>query len=281
MKNKIIIFIFVLLNIFYFSQANAQETGEVNTSQLLKEIDTIISNNLNDKMDIAITNAIQIIKNNPNSLEAFYTLTLLREINLSAKVTNVFKELKDKYYPSINDLNTDFPEKIILAFLIGCGIESQNFDEQVSNFKQIIDILKNNKDSCQNINNKSLISILLFLDKEHSQQYMDDFLTNFPDHPAVPLVTLDKISLKYIDGSALDCIEEIKLWKEKYGEKISPLGWTLNVEAYSLITSCYISVKDFDSARKYYDLINKEAPLYYGPNSIISKILSNKNDKKH
>ena len=57
-------------------------------------------------------------------------------------------------------------------------------------------------------------------------------------------------------------------WIPKYKDCLTPFGWLAIMHAYHTMIVCYVKMNDFENAKKYYDIIEKEAPNYPDLNTI-------------
>lgn len=259
-------YIFVIIIILSSAvPAHSQATYEVEINQIFKDYSTIILNNASDKYDVAIDYAVEIIKQSTTSLTTYYTLSLAKNIDMqNSKVKNKFAELKEKYFSTLDDFNSDQAEKLIVIFFIGMGIESNSDEEQIAAQKFAVEKLVQIKNTCQNNDYTSLAIMLLFLDKNKGLEYMKYFKEKFPAHSFIPLIDLDMIAENFEKKDYQKCIDDAKAWELKYKNIVSPYGWHITIECYNFITLCYVSLKDYENAKKYYELIKSEAPGYYG-----------------
>jgi len=267
----ILVVVLILLNTM---PVYAQSTYEIEINNIFKDINTIILNNITDNYDKIIDYSVAIIKQRPASLETYYTLSLLKNIDIkNVKVKTKFVEFKEKYFSNIDNFDSEQAEKLILIFFIGMGIEANNVDEQIAAQKFAVEKLIQIKETCLNNSYAALATMLLFLDKDNGLGYMKQFKEKYSNHAFIPLIDLDIISESYGTKEYKKCIDDAKEWEIKYKKIISPYGWHLTMESYNIIILCYVSLKDYENAKKYYELIKVEAPKYHNLNGL-EKIIS-------
>lgn len=260
MKEKIILILFFIL--ILTGHANAQETSEVSTSALIKDVFSITAGADSEKMDVAVDYSIEILKRNPWSIEAHNTITMLRLFNITKKVEKKYYQLKEKYFSTIDDLSTDTAEKLMLLSLWGSAIDVSSPEEAKNNLNRIIEILKKNKEIISDKKCSSLIIIMLLYDRENMLSYLNEFLEKYPDHPAIPIVELNKLTILNRKNPK-KCIEEIENWQKKYANIISPLGWKLNVSGYTALLDCYFELNDMENLKKYVEILNDISPNFF------------------
>lgn len=255
-------FSILLINI---TPAIAQTSSEIEINTMFKEINDIVFNMKSDKYDLTIDYSIEILKYRPASLETYFTLSLIKNIDpQNNNVKKKFSALKDKYFADLEDFSSHQSEKIILIFLIGLGIESTTYSENLSAQKFALEKFIQMNHTCSNDNYAALALMMLFLDKNQGLEYMKNFKDKYPKHSFLPLIELDLIAENFNKKDYQKCIEEAKTWEQKYKNISSPYGWPLTIECYNLIILCYVSLKDHENAKKYFEIIKKEAPQYNG-----------------
>ena len=102
---------------------------------------------------------------------------------------------------------------------------------------------------------------MLFYDRQNVLSYIDEFLEKYPDHPAVPPIELNKITIIY-KKEPQKCIEEIEKWMKKYDNLMSPLGYKLNITAYGSLLGCYFELDDKENLKKCIKILNDINPNF-------------------
>jgi len=252
----------ILLLVFNFP-AYAQNTSEeVSTNELSKDVFNIVMGMNTEKMDVAVNYSIEIIKTNPWSMDALGAITMFDTYTIDKKIEKIYSELKEKYFSTIDDLSTNTAEKLMLMNFYGAAIDVSSPEESKENIKRIIEILKKNKDAINDKKITALITMMLFYDRENTLPYINEFLEKYPDHPAIPLVELNKLSIIY-KKEPQKCIEEIEKWIKKYDNLMSPLGWKLNIFGYDTLLDCYQELNDRENLKKYIKILNNISPSFF------------------
>jgi len=89
----------------------AQDSNQLITE--LKEMRNTIYNKEYDNYSKIIDYSIDILSQKPNSAEAFNVILLLDKLELNDTIIKKYKDLKDIFFSSIDDLNSNMPEKFI------------------------------------------------------------------------------------------------------------------------------------------------------------------------
>jgi len=260
---KIICLIIIIYSLFSIecNTVYAKNTEEVNTKQLFKDLNSMVIEKINYNSTKIIEYSIELINNDPNSLETLCTVSIMQNLVLDSKLNKAINELKKNYIESISNFNTAPAEKTVLLLLI--GFYDSNTDSITNTGQFYINTLIDIRNNLQNDKYRALLTLLLFIDKKNGLNYMNEFKQHFINHPFTPFVELNIISSQCENNQYLNCINDSKEWLTKFGDKLSPFGWKLSVECYSLITYCYLALNDLENAKKYYELIKIDAPNYY------------------
>ncbi len=258
---KIYYYITFLLLVVLTFPAHAIETSDVQTNNLTKDVFNIVMGGNKDKMEIAMDYSIEILKRNPWSVDAFGTIMMFENYIINKSIENKYYELKEKYFSTIDDLSTNTAEKLMLLSLWGAAIDEISPEESKENVKKIIKILIKNKNAINNKDITALITIMLFYDRQNVLSYIDEFLEKYPDHPAVPPIELNKITIIY-KKEPQKCIEEIEKWMKKYDNLMSPLGYKLNITAYGSLLGCYFELDDKENLKKCIKILNDINPNF-------------------
>lgn len=246
----------ILFIMLFTTSIYAQTTSENIFSDYYK----MVKNNKNSNNFIAIDYAIKILKTQPCSMEAFYTLSLLPKVLNNEGVKTKTQELKETYYSDIQNVNSNTAEKIILLTLL---VSDSNSPEEIQeNFNFFKNTLIKIKEECINKDFAAIATFMLFLDVDNKEEYYNFFKTNYNEHPCIPLVDLIIISNYFGQKEYDKCINDAKQFIEKYKNITSPFGWKMIMDYYNLIIFNYIALNDNENAIKYYNIIENEAPDY-------------------
>lgn len=263
------IFITLLICILFPLISNAKQTDEVSIDQIFKESFNIANSEQIAKYGIFIKNTINIFKNKPESLEVNYLSYLIKDVVDYEKSLDTllpdFKELYDQYYNSINNYDQDMPQKLVLAYMLlrGFNIEGDTDDVKLLEISEHgHEILKDIKDKCKNKSYAAIATLMLscvFI----KSGLDEEFITKFPNHPAIPFVEACAIDNKYYYKDNRKLIDELLLLKNKYPKVQSPLGYNLYIESYGSIVYAYFELGELDNAKKYINMIKSEAPDFW------------------
>lgn len=262
----LIISIFLIILNAFIINANAQvSTSETSLTESYKNLEDIYINAVlrNDysKYELAIDYSIEILKK-PNTIEAICALPFIAHMakNKTAPPQK-FKELKSKYYSSLNDYSTNMPEKIILAYMMLNGVNPDHNNEEFEiNSKLGLETLLNMKDKCPD-DNYAIIVFLILIGRNNALSY--EFLNKYPEHQAIPWVNLNLAIDFYLKGESIKAIEFANEMIEKYKNIMTPSGYRFVINYYNVIVLSYIKLNDYAKAKKYFDLIEKEVPNYW------------------
>ena len=248
--------IITLILFFTSSSVNAATTNETMFMDIYN-----ITNDLNvDKSDVAIDYSIEIIKQLPNSLEAFYVTALIPKLIGQKKAMTKFKELKEKFFFDLNNTQTNLPEKILILLLL--GIEINNPEQAHESSKIFFDTLTNIKNNCPNKNYVALSTLLLYAisgDKE----YYNFYINNFPKHSCVPLANLLYIThVYYTSNDFTTCINQLNKYIKEYDKIYTPFGWEVTLDYYNLLIYCYLRTNNYEAAKANFNLMEIKAPNY-------------------
>ena len=100
--NKIIlkIILIVIISILLSVNCNAQ-TNETSVNKLYNEFIKIINSKKNQ--DIAIDQAIEILNKEPEAIEAYRVLTIIRDVEVTNELRQKYNSLFSKYFSELND----------------------------------------------------------------------------------------------------------------------------------------------------------------------------------
>lgn len=282
MKKIFLSFIFLIL--FNFSAAYAQTTDESSISNLLLKNYKIASENDVQNMFLVIDYSIEILKKTPNSLASYYTVGCVVSACFYRSRDEIklkFKELYDKYFSSLNDITSDTIEKILLSEILFLGYSVKGTtDEEIENSHQIgKTALQNIKDNCVDKDYAALAAMFLLTGLSHNEivEPCKNFIETYPTHRAIPLIEAKMVMETYFFSietrDYIKFIEENKKLIDKYKEINSPFGsYKLVIDNYAFIVRAYLRLGDLDEAKKYLELVKKEAPDYYELKEIQSEV---------
>lgn len=232
----------------------------------------IINNQDTSDVALIIDYSVEIFKNKPDSLESMYVLSLLSRVKLNNKIRNKIQELKTKYFDSLNDANSDIPEKLILLVLLLSGIDANSAEDLDVNITLCKKSLNFIKDNCQNKNYVALVYLILLLDLNEREGITKVFKEQYPNHKCIPLIELILLSELYHQKKFQNCIDECEIFIKNYKEITTPFGWKMVMDCYNLLIYNYLALNDYENAKKYYNLIETEAPKYDNLKELKNKV---------
>lgn len=223
----------------------------------------------------AFNYSIEILKKSPKSQESYYAMLIINSYGFKSylyKIEEIFNSLNKKHYQHIDDPNFEENEKLIYLIIYFHGIGAKSLLEQSERKIKAFEVFKNMQLNCTNRDYAALATTMLFLSNNTNDRLnsIDYFIKNFNDHPAIPAVNLYKIMAIYdfkkisSDSTKInECITVTKNLIEKYGNVNLPHGWTFSIDCYCLLINCYKFINDNENAKRYYNIIKKEAPNYW------------------
>lgn len=223
----------------------------------------------------AFNYGIEILKKAPKSQESYYAMLIINSYAFKSylyKIEEILNALNEKHYQHIDDPNFEENEKLIYLIIYFHGIGTKSLSEQSERKIKAFEVFKNMQLNCTNRDYAALATTMLFLSNNTNDRlnFIDYFIKNFNDHPAIPAVELYKIMTIYdfkkisSDSTKInECITETKKLIEKYGSVNLPHGWTFSIDCYCLLINCYKFINDNENAEKYYNIIEKEAPKFW------------------
>lgn len=267
MKIINIVLLIVLIILLYPLLVFAQSSQEININTLYKKAYSIVYERLdvtnlpnvdNKKAPDAINCILEIYKRKPDSLEAYYSTFLLKYI-IEARLSEKYEEMKDKHLANLNDPNFETGEKLIFLWLIASQwMHNIKLDGSIDK-ETINNVLVNIRDNCKNKNYSVLAASMLSDVPLLALENLKNIIEIAPEHPAVPYVMAEIISIEN-KNDPQKCIQEIQTLINKFGNIETPCGWRMVYEYYFFIAYVYIDIKDYENAEKYYEIIKKEAP---------------------
>lgn len=266
-------YLFTIITIFLFpATLLAQEnTTETSITPIFNESFFIAANHDIPNYPLVFDYAAEIFKKKPKSLEAWYTVMALVKITISPKnrytLQTKYKEYKSKYFETINDLNSDLIEKLILAFMLYEGLDDvKSMQMRNELFTLGKETLIKIKERCKNTDLEGLTtSMASLLHTPTVIKNYKDFIKENPNHIFVPGMDLEitigeELILKNDPLSTINkCLELIT----KYKSTITPFGYSIANDYYSMVVKCYTELNDYSKAKEYIDIIKKDAPNYW------------------
>ena len=255
------IILIIIINILFSLDCIAQ-TNEISINDLYKNFKKIIDSKENQ--GIAIDCAIEILQKAPESIEAYRTLTVVRDIEVTDKLHQKFDSLVNKYFSSLNDIESNTAEKLILIrLMLMCFYDFKSYEEVREKDKICDETLIKMKNECRNKYYSALALKILFLSKFKGEKCMKEFIEEYPNHPAIPYVELElNVGSYWINNEPDKGLEAAQKFLKKYPNIITPDGSRLTLDVYSVITIFYAKLKDHNNAIKYFNLIKTEFPTH-------------------
>ncbi|HBG48985.1 MAG TPA: hypothetical protein DDW90_05690 [Cyanobacteria bacterium UBA9971] len=261
--NKIIlkIILIVIISILLSVNCNAQ-TNETSVNKLYNEFIKIINSKKNQ--DIAIDQAIEILNKEPEAIEAYRVLTIIRDVEVTNELRQKYNSLFSKYFSELNDINSKTAEKLILIRLIlMCFYNFKSYEEVREKDKICDEILIKMKNECNNKSFSALALQILFLNQQKGEDYMREFINDYPNHPALPYVELELYIVNcWINNEPTKGLEEAQKILKKYSTVITPDGPRFALSVYGFMSTFYARLKDYNNAIKYFNLIKDECPTH-------------------
>jgi len=252
--------IFIMINIFH-------------NSDLFCTPFNIIENKNYLKCPLLFNLTAKLLNEKPNSIETMYLLDDLIKFLQDDKTLNYFEPIYDKYdfenIASIGNVNESTGEKIMIALLLGFGIEKPTTGPCTHEFqitaekgmKFANDILNN----CNDKNFKAIIEFLFILGRlkmiDNSKD-INNFIANYPNHNFITLLNLYKLYNDLGENTSKDqynkiIAESLKFAKE-YQSIITPYGYSIADEYYYLICVCYFKINDIKKSTEYLSILKKD-----------------------
>jgi len=272
--NRLLYIFLCLISVLLFCKSTlAKSTDEMVINKNFRILADVVHNKSFAQYSNAIDLSIEIIKSSPRSLEAGLTVSLLSNFINYKKykyIKEKYKELKDKYFSTIENFDTDIPEKMILAYMFFRGVNSDDLSEKdrEKNSELGEKILVKMKDSCKDQNLKAIALWMI----SSKLKYCYEFKEKYPQHPFMPFVEIS-LAGKYLSTLEYDkYIEEISKLNTKYGDIDSPLGYKVHIAYYSEFILTYVAMNNYSAAKSYLDTIEKELPTYWGLNFLKNEV---------
>jgi len=265
-------FILIISIIFLYSSVCYADSTEVSINETYKKLCWLLKENTNEAYAIkSLDYGVEILTKAPESLDAFLTIFITQDIYNKCRyktIKKVYDRLKEKHLPHLEEPDFEPGEKLIFLFtyINETGLMSKKECDDTQ--QKIVDILISMKDKCSDKKYAALANTMLIIvrKKDKRIEFIKNFLDNFPDHPGIPTVKL--LNLSYLYEEPKKRLEEINKLMNQYGNIKMPNGWNFSADCYEEIVQCYIELKDYDSAIKYYGLIKIEAPNSWNLNEM-------------
>lgn len=249
----LLIFFIIILN-----YNSCWATDEVDVSNEFMKYNAVVRNNANNE-EMAVRGfevLLNIIKKNPESAEAFYGVTALKEFN-----NNEIVLAKLNYNVSELSTEKDTAEIIVYSkFIIDANIEEEKIKEIKESLKSKLLLLS----QVENKNSYSeLASYILIFYEENAKKYYELFKQYYPESNAMPLVELIFLNSEFYRSKKFtEDLKELNMLAEKYSQLKTPYGWSTSILFYVDMIDCYIALKDWTNAHEYYKKIKNLAPDY-------------------
>lgn len=217
-----------------------------------------------NEVTLAIDNAIKILNNYPESLEAVFFMLEDSRLLCYIACDEIRKKCSD--WLDINIRN----DSEVARKLLYCIILSRERNRYIINAtadgapkNKILTEIDSIKNNCNDARYRALATAFLCHFNFNSDVYEIEFIKNFPDHVATPYIKLMIIETKVFPGEYQKLIREIKSILNKHKNLMLPTGWKLEIYCYYILAHVYYELDDFNSFIKYRDLIKRKAPEHY------------------
>lgn len=224
----------------------------------------------------AINYAVEILKNDPNSIEACEIIELFNRTLNDDKTLDFYNKLQEKHMPHFEDPDYEPAEKLLFLRGLSSVRIVNNLEENKQNQKLSNKGFINMKDNCKDPDYAALATKGLFFVKNNEERlgYTKYFFEKYPKHKYIPIIELCLINEQYCKSDPQKCIEELLKLSQKYKNFITPHGWRFVMDLYCNIAYSYMSLNDYKKARQYYYMIEKEAPNYYNLKYLKSRLFN-------
>jgi len=265
------LFLLLVLSIIFIpicAYAITTEETEINAlykkaySTVYEKIDISNIPNVDGKKAlIAIDCILEIYKRKPNSMEAYFATYLLKYL-MTSSIKEKYNELKEKHLPNLNDPDFETAEKIVFLWIMSSQWTATTKAEVREHAETAHNAMINIMNNCKNKHYRVLAASTISNVPKMAIECRKKAIEIMPDHPAFPYIMGQIVSLEY-EKNYSKCIEELQKLIEKYGSIETPNGWRMETEYKYLLAYVYIDMKDYENARKYYAMVEKEAPDYW------------------
>jgi len=272
MKTKFLIILtllIVFLSMPEFTYANSKnDTEEI--KQIYGKLYAIVYENIDisnipdvdeNKKAEALDYVISIYQKAPDSLEAYYA-TYFIEYLIGNSIVEKYNKLKEKHISHLSDPNFETPEKLVFLKIMASPWAAKSLLENDVNYAQVIEVLNKIKNNCNDKNYSALAAALLSYDDNVCLEQKKFIINAIPDSPITPYV---KGEIVYLENEANPSrgISELQQLLTSYGNLDTPNNCKMSLEYYAFIANCFINANDYDNAKKYCDLIEKEDPNHW------------------
>jgi len=277
----ILLSIFVIILLYFLTLKlislikTYSKNSHLNKARCL-ELNKIINDTLNKKnvkttniqpetnIDNVLDYSVELLSKWPESIEAYYTITNLRnsydnvpiDINTKQKCINWVNLNQSK----MSDANYNTVEKITYnVFLL--TLKNNILGNKNNNIG--LEVLTKIKKGCENKQYRALAAFATICGDINN---MEEFIKLFPDTVVTPLVELDIAGYNMCMGNFHKCINETMELLKKYNDLKFTSGRSYEINCYSLLVTTYFTMKDYINANKYLLLIKEKAPKFYQEN---------------
>lgn len=257
--------IFLLIT-FFNNFAFAQNNESKSVNELFAKFDKLVREQ--KSLELAVDYAIEILKNHPASIEAYFVINDLFYIGndkVSDELMNKYELLKSNHWNDLNNIENNVAEKIVFMNLVFKSFyHYDRFEEAINNNDICDSALRKIKTDCSNKLYAMLATVTLFKNRKTRNEEIKYFIQNFPDHPAIFYAEYMLNVLTCLENKEPQKgLEQANIYLKKYGEINTPRNYKFKYEAYSAMVSFYIQLKDQENAHLYYNLILKGCPGHY------------------
>lgn len=267
MKTKFLIIITLMtmfLSMPQFTYANSNDDKE-EIKKIYGNLYAIVFENVDisnipdvneNKKAEALDYVISLYQKVPDSLEAYYA-TFFIEYLIGNSVVEKYNKLKVKHISRLSDPNFETPEKLVFLMIMASPWAAKSLLENKVNYLTVIEVLKKIKDKCNNKSYSALAAALLSFDDKICLEQKKFIVEIIPNSPIIPYIKGEIVYLEN-EKNPERGIAELQHLLTSYGNLNTPNNCKMSLEYYAFIANCYINANDYDNAKKYCDLIEKE-----------------------
>jgi hypothetical protein len=280
------IYFLTLINIFllFFNHTNAN-ADSVKSFQKFCEITGLYETNENTMTSQfyghrAVDYAVEILKENPNSIEACEIVELVTHTLSDKKTKDFYNKLKEKHMPNFDNPDFEPAEKIFFLSMLRNGADANSWEENKHYYYLANKGFINMKENCKNSDYAALATkgLLVIKNNEERLEFTKYFLQKYPNHKYIPYIELCLINEQFCKNDPQKCIDELLKLSVKYKGFVTPHGWRIAMDFYCDIAYSYRILKDYANAQKYYYIIKKEAPNYWNLHGLKERVFENEHN---
>lgn len=256
-------------------------------------------------LDIAMDYAVEILKTNPSSIDAFHVIKTNYHIESNEVAFNKYLKFRSKYYNDLDNPDTDTAEKLFFLIL------AQRHDSEYTEHKSTHEYAENKLNREYTEYKLTRGYAVKKLIRENTEKYINGiikirkeckdkryralaaifpardlgeyayFLKKFPNHVANPFMKLYHFRNLIYSWKYDEAIKELLKASKKYKKLKDINGKDYWITCYDLLTRAYCGISDYENANKYLMLIKEKAPEYYNENVYEGILSAIKKHKKH